>query len=437
MAASRGLGNRLSREFFLQAVYISIAALVGVFAAAVLLQDVLTKQALRTEADYYWQRYAEGPPMQLPETRNMIGYRDDSERPPPADLAQLDSGFHRRQADDSQVAFITEHDGKRLYLVFQSRQVNELVLAFGLLPLVFVLIVIYLSMYAAYRVSRRAVSPVIALAEQVQKLDPGAPDPHLFATEPEPGRDSEIELLYNALANLAQRLTSFADRERNFTRDASHELRSPLTVIRMAADVIGADATLSDTGQTHVQRIRQSAKDMEELTEAFLLLARESVQELRDDWVCVNDVVSGEAERTRLLIGAKPVQITHEADCRLLVAAPEKVIASIIGNLARNGLLYTDAGTVSVRIHERSVTVADTGPGMEQAEVEQIFQPFFRGQPGRRRRGGHGVGLTIVKRFADRFGWPLSVSSQPGTGTQVTIEFPDGEIEALSPPLHD
>ncbi|MEO1034028.1 MAG: HAMP domain-containing sensor histidine kinase [Pseudomonadota bacterium] len=434
MAANRGLGKRLSREFFLQAIYISVAALFGVFAVAVLLQDVLTKQALRTEADYYWQRYAEDPAMPLPETRNMIGYRDNSVRPPPADLADLPTGFHRQRNGDSQVALVTEHDGTRLYLVFKARQVNELVFVFGLLPLVVVLIVIYLSLYAAYRVSQRAVSPFIALAEQVQKLDPGQPDPSLF--EAESGQDGEIELLCNALQNLAKRLDSFAERERNFTRDASHELRSPLTVIRMATDVVAADASLSDAAQTHVQRIRQAAKDMEELTEAFLLLARESVAQLRDEWVSVNDVVIGETERTRLLIGAKPVQISNAADNHLFVAAPEKVIASIIGNLTRNGLLYTDEGEVNVRIQDRRVTVSDTGPGMEPEEVEQMFQPFFRGDPSRRRRGGHGVGLTIVKRLADRFGWPLSVKSERGRGTEVTIEFPDAKFEAISPPLH-
>ena len=435
MAAERGLGKRLSREFLVQAIYISVAALVGVFAVAVLIQDGLTKQALQTEADYYWQRYAEDASMALPETRNMIAYRDRSNRPPPAELADLPSGFHRREGADNEVALVTEHDGERLYLVFKARQVNELVLAFGLLPLGFVLIVIYVSLYVAYRVSRRAVSPIITLAEQVQKLDPGEPDATLFDRADDD--DSEIELLYDALGNLARRLDSFAERERNFTRDASHELRSPLTVIRMAADVISADPSLSDTALTHVQRIRQAAKDMEELTEAFLLLARESVSELRDDWVLVNDVVVGEAERTRLLIGAKPVQISHAADCRLLVQAPEKVVASIVGNLVRNGLLYTDEGEVSVRIEGSRVVVTDTGPGMAPAEVEQMFQPFFRGDPGRRRRGGHGVGLTIVKRFADRFGWPLSVASEPGRGTEVTIEFADGRIEPVSSSLHD
>ncbi|MEM1260820.1 MAG: HAMP domain-containing sensor histidine kinase [Pseudomonadota bacterium] len=433
--AQHGLGKRLSREFLLQAIYISVAALFGVIAVAVVSQDVLTKQALRTEADYYWQRYAEDSTMPLPETRNMIAYRDQSERPPPASLANLPTGFHRQSGVDSEVALVTEHDGTRLYLVFKARQVNELVFAFGLLPLVIVLIVIYLSLFSAYRVSRRAVSPVIALADQVQKLDPSQPDASLFGAAP--GSDDEIDLLYGALQNLAKRLESFAERERNFTRDASHELRSPLTVIRMAADVIGADASLSDTAMTHIQRIRQSAKDMEELTEAFLLLARESVQQMRDDWVVVNDVVVGETERTRLLTGAKPVQIHHEASNRLFVAAPEKVIASIIGNLARNGLLYTDAGDVTIKIDGSKVTVADTGPGMEPDAVENMFQPFFRANPGQRRRGGHGVGLTIVKRLADRFGWPLSVISELGRGTEVTIDFVDGRIEPVSQGVHD
>jgi len=76
---------------------------------------------------------------------------------------------------------------------------------------------------------------------------------------------------------------------------------------------------------------------------------------------------------------------------------------------------------VSVVITAGQIVIEDTGPGMAPEEVEKLFKPFYQTE---RRRGGHGVGLTIVKRLSDRFGWPVQIESSPGVGTRVTVRFP-------------
>ncbi len=228
--------------------------------------------------------------------------------------------------------------------------------------------------------------------------------------------------------DLTERLTDFVERERNFTRDASHELRSPLTVIKIGANMLLKDAGLSDAGRESAERIRDAATDMEELTAAFLLLARESDQALAREWVSVNEVVKGEVDRARVVAPDASVSIDSTAECTLYVLAPEKVLASVIGNLIRNGMSYTDSGTVSVSIEHRRIVIEDTGAGMAPEEVEKVFKPFYRAG---RRRGGHGVGLTIVKRLSERFGWPVNVASTPGVGTRVTVSFPTARVEAI------
>ena len=432
MSSRRGLSRRLWRDFLLQAVYISIAAMVSVFAVGVLMEDVLIKQALRGEADYYWERLDRDPATPLPDTRNMTAYQEGVGAGVPDWLQGMGSGFHGRDAPEEELAYINERDGRKLYLVFDSQNVQELVAFFGLVPLALVLIVIYLSLHRAYKISRRAVSPVIALAEQVQSLDPASPDPDLFAAERLPGdADEEIRQLSAAMHGLTERLTDFVERERNFTRDASHELRSPLTVIKIGANILLKDEGLSDASRESVVRIRDAATDMEELTAAFLLLARESDQALAKEWVSVNDIVSGEIDRVRVVASDAAVKVESRDNCTLMVLAPEKVLASVIGNLIRNGMSYTDAGSVSVTIEERRIVIEDTGAGMAPEEVEKVFKPFYRAG---RQRGGHGVGLTIVKRLSDRFGWPVHVESSPGVGTRVTVGFPTGRVEPVPVP---
>jgi signal transduction histidine kinase len=415
----------------LQAVYISLAVVVGVFVAAQLMQNLLIEMALQGEADYYWQRETTAPGGPLPDTKNMTGYRDGIGAGVPTDLVGLPDGFHSRSKPRETLSLISTRGGQRLYLVFEVEQVNNLVILFGVIPLAFALIVIYLSIYSAYRVSRRAVSPLIRLAEQVQLLDPAEPDAELFRVDPMFKTDEEIDVLSEALQDLASRVIEFADRERRFTRDASHELRTPLTVIKIAVDRLLKDESLDERNRETLQRIKNSARDMEQLTTVFLLLARESGQGLARDQVVVNDIVQAELDRARIIQPESQIKTQVDAECRLIVLAPEKVIESVIGNLLRNALAYTDSGQVTVQIKPGLVTIEDTGPGMEASAVEQVFQPYFRNQ---RQRGGFGVGLTIVKRLTDRFGWPIQIESDPGHGTRATLEFPDATAEPLPGP---
>jgi signal transduction histidine kinase len=424
--ASRGLTRRLGRDLLLQAVYISVAVLVGIFIAANLIPDFMIREALEEEAEYYWSREAARPGQPLPDTLNLTGYRPGFGEGVPKALADLPQGYHHTRKPRETLIFVSEWQGERLYLVFETAQVNRLMVLFGLIPLALALIVVYLSLYSGYRVSRRAVSPVVGLAQRVQRLDPARPDPALLALEPASDEDDEIRALADALQGLVQRVTEFTERERHFTRDASHELRTPLTVVKMAVDRLLKRGSLDQDSIETLLRIRKSAEDMERLTGAFLLLARESSEGLATEWVNVNDIVATELERAQIVNPDNRIRTEVTATARLYVRAHDKVLASVIGNLLRNALSYTDDGSVRVNIDGSSVTIEDTGPGMDEGQIEQAFKPWVRGT---RRRGGFGVGLTIVKRLTERFGWPLQVASEPGRGTRVTVNFPEARAE--------
>ena len=106
---------------------------------------------------------------------------------------------------------------------------------------------------------------------------------------------------------------------------------------------------------------------------------------------------------------------------QLLVESSERVLSVLIGNLLRNAFSYTDKGAISIRIGSDYVCVADSGPGISKGDIDQIFQPYFRGSAGGE---GYGVGLSIVKRLVDRFDWKLEVESEEGEGTAFTVRFP-------------
>ncbi|MGD8346018.1 MAG: HAMP domain-containing sensor histidine kinase [Lysobacterales bacterium] len=417
---SPGLTGRLGRELLRQAVLISIAVAVSMFVAGLMIEDVLIEQALEGEADYYWQRVDSGQDS-LPDTQNLTAYREGHGNGVPPEMERLKAGMHRQESPRESVVFVSERNGERLYLLFEAEQVDKLVLIFGTIPLALALIVIYVSTWLAYRVSRRAVSPVVSLAQAVRRLDPESPNPKMLNASQISAADDDVRVLSGALEDLVVRIGEFTERERHFTRDASHELRTPLTVIKMALDRLDRDPDLSEETRKNLERIRNSAEDMESLTQAFLLLARELEQGLAREWIDVNRVVETELERAQLVTSGTAACRVEKRN-ELWVFAPEKILESVIGNLLRNAVAYTDQGEVRVIIENDKLVIDDTGPGMSDEEVGTLFKPFTRGQ---RRRGGFGVGLTIVKRLTRRFEWPLSVESEPGRGTRVEIHFPE------------
>ena len=433
MRNRQGLHHRLGRAFLLQAALISAVAFIGVYAAAFTIEEILVKRALSEEAEYFWRHYESDPAFPRPDTLHLTGYlsSDDAPAGVPPSLLELDAGFHKLPTlADFSIVYVTEREGERLYLLFDGEQVSELATYFGLFPLAAMLIVVYLGAWLAYRLSRRAISPIVWLAQEVHKLDPDATEKPSFTAADLPGNpDTEVLALSEALNTLSQRIEAFVERERNFTRDSSHELRSPLTVIKIAADMLLSEQDLDHRARNSVLRIKRAATDMEELVEAFLLLARESERGLSAEPVCVNEIVEEEVERGRILLGDKPVEVSIDADCKLHVTTNEKVLCVLIGNLVRNAFQYTDAGRVDIHIGRDHFSVVDSGVGISDEAVKQLFRPFFRGDSNR--RGGHGVGLTIVKRLSERFGWPLRIDSTPGVGTRVVVEFPDGSAQEL------
>lgn len=435
--ANKSLITKIKSAFLLQAALIIVTALLSIYIATIVIDEILIKNAIQQEADYYASRYKTNHQFALPDTLNLTGYLEKK------NISEIDQdeipqqlGFHDFKGQNL-VLFISKVDDKTLYLVYNRGQVDKLAAFYGLFPLALVLIVLYLALWLTYRFSSRTLSPVIRLAERLNKIDFNSIDlTQLKQDDLTFKSDDDIQVLHDAIINMGEKLESFIARERDFTRDASHELRSPLTVINLAADMLLAERELSSTAIKTIQRIKRAINDMEELTQAFLLLARESDESLSRDLVCINDVVREEIDRSEILKQKKNIKIHLNAVDKLFTRASDKVLSILIGNLIRNAILYTDEGYVEITLQHNQVTISDSGKGMDEQQINKAFKPYFRGD----NQGvhGHGVGLTIVKRLSDRFNWPVSIDSSPGKGTTVSIQFPVEEniikpAESLKP----
>jgi signal transduction histidine kinase len=422
--SNSSLVNKITRAFILQGALIIVTAILSVFFASFVINEILIKSALNEEANYYWSRYQQNKAASLPATLNLTGYLEPEDiREIPQGKVPVENGFYE-YTEQNLVLFVTSKNETLLYLIYNRGQVDSLATFYGLFPLALVLVVLYLALWLTYRFSRRTLSPVIKLAEQVNQIDFTSSDlPQLESDIINYESDDDIRVLHDAIVHMRERLESFIMRERNFTRDASHELRSPLTVINIAADMLLSEQQLSMPVQNTVHRIKRAINDMEELTSAFLLLARESDKSLSRNLVCVNDVIIEQIDRSILLKQKKDIEIHFNPPKKLYTHASDKVLSILIGNLIRNAILYTEQGQVDITINENRVYISDSGKGMDQKEVKEIFKPYYRGSSNGSH--GHGVGLTIVKRLSERFNWPITIDSFPEQGTTVTVEFPD------------
>ncbi|WP_376697352.1 sensor histidine kinase [Wenzhouxiangella sp. EGI_FJ10305] len=431
---SGGLRTRLVRVFLLQVLAISIATVLGVYAAAWVVERVLVQEALNGEAEYFWDQYEANSDFPLPDTNNLTAYlaEDGDMSTVPEWLRDEEPGFGRGHRSDRSmpVVHVSELGDDRLYLVFDEMQVSSLAWYFGIAPLTGVLLLIYMLTWIGYVMSRRAVSTVVQLADAVRNYDfRSGKLEELSETDFGETTDTETLALINAFNQFIHRLESFIQRERNFTRNASHELRTPLAVLRSNLGLLAKQSDDEARAKT-VERMNRTVRDMEALVETLLILARESGSRLNWSSVVLNDLLTDLLEQIGATFDRPEMTTGVRANGLLEVSAPERVLAIVFTNLLRNALSYTERGHVHVLIDRNGVTVQDSGCGMSEADLERMFEPFYRGHD--RSNEGYGLGLSIVRRLCDRFGWHLHADSELGAGTEIRVEFPQATFKPFS-----
>jgi len=419
-----GLPRKIRIVFILQAVLASLGILLGAWLVSLVIKHSLVSSALKEEAAYYWQLYDASPMQPPPNTQNIRGYLLETGRSPlslPANLRALPPGFHELKADDQLVLVDVRPEG-RLYLVFLRSRAEMLAFWFGIVPVLLTLLAVYGASWVTYRASKRLVSPVNWLARRVSRWDPGHPEAADLAPDKLPAdMQGETRQLAAALHSLATRVTAHVARERNFTRDASHELRTPLTVIRVASDIALGDQELTPRLRRGLNRIQRAGRDMEAVIDAFLILAREADVEPQVELFDVNEIVRYEVDNARELMVGRPVEIFLHSAGPVQLHAPPRVLQVVVSNLLRNACSYTDEGRIDVDVLDDRVVVRDTGIGMSAEALGRAFEPFYRAEPTRPQ--GTGLGLSIVRRLCDRFGWKVTLDSEPGRGTQAAVVY--------------
>nr|WP_275660373.1 HAMP domain-containing sensor histidine kinase [Shewanella sp. Isolate13] len=277
----------------------------------------------------------------------------------------------------------------------------------NLFVLSFIGVLFLLFGFAIHKLSRRLVEPVEQLSKQLK-----SPATHKTFSVP-PQSAAEFSELANSLNHYRQQNEMMIKQEQAFARYASHELRTPITVISGAAKLQEQnDAAAFQARQR--DRIMRAAHDMQHTVDALLGLVK---QEKGTDNKQFRTLEKNEVEQIIAPLShlANSKQITLELDFReppLLKPSPA-VLRMLLTNLISNAINASDSGKISISIDKRAIGITDTGRGLNSSENDS--------------NNGHGLGLLIVDSLCQRYQWQFSLEDIAPTGCRARLSFPVAE----------
>jgi signal transduction histidine kinase len=241
----------------------------------------------------------------------------------------------------------------------------------------------------------------------------------------------ELAELGHDFDRMSSQLRTLMEGQRRLLHDVSHELRSPLARLQAA---IGLAHQQPEKLQASLERIERESVRMDRLVGELLTLSRleAATGQAGDELVDVVEMVDQIADDARFEAGA---HIEVAAPTPLSVRGAPDLLWSAVENIVRNAVKHGGAaGKVEVMLHpdhgEVHIEVLDRGPGILEAHVGSIFEPFFRSNPTRNNVDGHGLGLAIAKRVVENHGGRITAANRPGGGLRVTISLPRAEPAA-------
>lgn len=291
------------------------------------------------------------------------------------------------------------------------RPIRDRMLAFYAIS---ALAVLSIAGLIGYVLARRATASLTRLVEVLDDVEPDT-RPVPFATA---FPDNEIGRLATALELALARVAAFVEREQNFTRDASHELRTPVAIVHSSAELL-ARQQLPEAGREQLQQIRAAALQMEQIINTLLALAREIPEAAQPPVLLLPILEKAIVQHANLLRG-KDVRLDVQVPANAAVTLPAPVLSILLNNLVANAFQYTGTGVIDIAWQGSALEIRDSGPGIEAGIVERLGEPLVKGSAST----GFGLGLSIVKRLCERFDVALRIGPHQDGGTRAEVRFP-------------
>ena len=306
---------------------------------------------------------------------------------------------------------------------------NEATSRFRHLLLAIIPASLLVASFAGYWISKRALAPVDQITRAAQQIS----GTNLSARLAVPNSGDELERLAETLNAMLERIDLALKQIAQFTADASHELRTPIALMRTRAELALRRPRSAAENQETIEQLHAEIVRTSELVERLMLLARadSGASLLRFEPVELVELVQDVLAQTSVLAEHKQLELEAElARTPIRVQGDSQFLRQLFVILIDNAVKYTPApGKINVTLAASNgsaiLTVADTGIGIEPADLENIFERFYRADKARSRETGrHWPGLAIGRWIAESHRGTLSAQSKPGAGSTFSVHLP-------------
>ncbi len=289
-------------------------------------------------------------------------------------------------------------------------------------------LILLLTGFGGYALAARGLAPLYAMARQSREITGSSLHKRLDIG----GAAAELLLLAASFNELLARLDQSFASMRRFVADASHELRTPISVIRGEADVALSQERSAAEYRESLGIILEESRRLSRLVDDLLNLARADSGhvKLRNAELYLNDLLAECCRSAQPLAAARGLMLECRAGGDAPFQGDEELLRRMIMNLLDNGVRYTPkGGRVSATLETEDAVfrlrVSDTGQGIPPEAAGRIFERFYRVDEARsRQNGGFGLGLSIVQWIAEAHHGKVELASQPGAGSVFTVTLP-------------
>ena len=276
--------------------------------------------------------------------------------------------------------------------------------------------------------ARRALKPVERMAEAAHRISAE----HLDGRVEETGAGDELDRLAKTLNEMLSRLDAAFSQVRRFSADASHELQTPLTILKGELEVALRLPRTSEEYQDTLRSALEEVNRIAHLVEGLLLLHRAEAGVLRIDRQAVDlgQLLQEVCAQLKVAADFRSIEVRLGPTESISIQGDPELLRRLLLNLGDNAIKYTHPkGSVTFSLqHEgkwASILVSDTGIGIPGEEQERIFQPFYRTAEARLLAGGGtGLGLSLARSIAMAHGGTIQVQSAPGRGSTFRVLIP-------------
>ncbi len=287
---------------------------------------------------------------------------------------------------------------------------------------------VLLSVAGSSFLASRSLDPVDEIASSLERIQAEG----LSARLPQPEAADEIGRIVSSANRMLARLEGSFEQVRRFAGDAAHELRTPLSALKCRLEVALSDDDATDRSRAAIGDALQQVDELASLVNNLLFLSSLDAADRpeRPELVHVKGLVDDVGEVFSVLAEHEGLELHLDVSEDCCVYGDRTLLRRLLCNLIENAIRYTPAGgRVEVRAGRQDglcrITVSDTGIGVGPADIERIFDRFWRAENSRSRgTGGTGLGLSICRRIAELHGGTIAAESETRKGTVLTVTLP-------------